>query len=175
MAENGSDLHYNSKLGQWLNNQKRKKRGTLGNCRLDLDREAALQELVDRGLLVWDSRDDDFEEVYQDERENCDDGFSAEGFPIPFQQLSALEEVKSTGLTGARKKLSTGTFSSRKNRIKRGVVLDNGGLGSGIVADYVLALGTNSAENSGIKRKPVKDDLAWPRHYAALKKYGEVR
>ena len=49
MGNNGEDFHYMGKLGQWLSDQRRRKRGTKGNRILTFDREAQLQQLVDEG------------------------------------------------------------------------------------------------------------------------------
>lgn len=49
MGEDGSDVHYHGRLGRWLDNQRTAKRGTRGNKRLTVEREALLQELVDAG------------------------------------------------------------------------------------------------------------------------------
>lgn len=50
---NGSDHKYSGKLGTWLCNQKRKKRGSYGNLTLSLDHETLLQSLVDEGALFY--------------------------------------------------------------------------------------------------------------------------
>jgi hypothetical protein len=49
MGENGSDFHFKANLGAWLNNQ-RKKRKALGNNKLNPNREALMQSLVDQGI-----------------------------------------------------------------------------------------------------------------------------
>lgn len=48
LEEDGSDVKYSGKLGKWLDTQRQKKNGIVGP-RLATDREAQLQELVDRG------------------------------------------------------------------------------------------------------------------------------
>lgn len=50
MGDDGSDLHYEGKLGRWLQDQRRMKKGTRGSKRLTAEREEKLQELVDQGM-----------------------------------------------------------------------------------------------------------------------------
>ena len=52
MADDGGTFHYNRKLGIWLNNQRKARKGL--KCKKLLpEREAMLQILVDEGKLVW--------------------------------------------------------------------------------------------------------------------------
>lgn len=52
MGDNGEDYFYNRKLGTWLNNQRKARKGVM--CKKLLpEREAQLQTLVDEGKLVW--------------------------------------------------------------------------------------------------------------------------
>lgn len=48
MGDDGEDVHYLGKLGQWLHHQRQKKRGTRKPA-LTPQQETALQELVDQG------------------------------------------------------------------------------------------------------------------------------
>lgn len=49
LGEGGTDLHYKSKLGPWLSNQRQRHRGSKGKQKLSPEREALLQGLVDQG------------------------------------------------------------------------------------------------------------------------------
>jgi hypothetical protein len=53
MGENGSDYAYSGKLGRWVSDQRRMKKGTHGNAKLTPDREALLQKLVDQGKYSY--------------------------------------------------------------------------------------------------------------------------
>jgi hypothetical protein len=52
MGDNGTDFQYMGRLGVWLNNQRRAKKGTHGSRRITPDREALLQMLVDEGEAI---------------------------------------------------------------------------------------------------------------------------
>lgn len=49
LGTNGSNYKYFEKLGRWLDDQRRKKRGTRGNAVLTTEQDSKLQTLVNKG------------------------------------------------------------------------------------------------------------------------------
>lgn len=120
LGESGTDLRYKGNLGRWLDRQRQAKKGNRPEP-LRPEREAALQALVDAGLLAWNALQcrDNWTRNYNALLEYCKiHGHCNVPAKCVFEcELSYLAEA---GLKNSHYKGSLGTWVEHQRQAKKG-------------------------------------------------------